>query len=362
MTLRNINSIVASLSPYKPGKPIEELSRELGLTDIVKLASNENPLGASVQVKAALVSAVDELTRYPDGSGFALKKALAEKLGVELHQITLGNGSNDVLDLIARATIESDSEGIISEHSFVVYGLSIKYAGGRTVVVPALNYGCDLRAMSLAVTDKTRVIYIANPNNPTGTWVTNQELTRFLDSVPSSVWVVLDEAYFEYVADSEYPHGLKLQAKYPNLIVTRTFSKAYGLAALRVGYSVSSAEFADVLNRVRQPFNVNSLALEGAMAALGDQEFIQTSVRANEIGMAQIYTGLDKLGLKVIPSVGNFVSFDTGQSEIEVFNRLLSKGVIVRPIAEYGLPGFVRVTVGLEPENARFLEALGEVL
>lgn len=362
MTLRNINSVVAGLSPYKPGKPIEELSRELGLTDIVKLASNENPLGASEQVKTALVSAVDELARYPDGSGFALKKALSEKLKVEPHQITLGNGSNDVLDLIARATIESEAEGIISEHSFVVYGLSIKYAGGRTVVVPALNYGCDLQAMARAVTDKTRVIYIANPNNPTGTWVTNQELTSFLDSIPPSVWVVLDEAYFEYVDDPEYPQGLELQAKYPNLIVTRTFSKAYGLAALRVGYSISSSEFADVLNRVRQPFNVNSLALEAALSALGDQEFIRASVRVNDMGMAQIRSGLDKFNLKVIPSVGNFVSFDTGQSEIEVFNRLLSKGVIVRPIAEYGLPGFVRVTVGLESENARFLEALGEVL
>ena len=209
---------------------------------------------------------------------------------------------------------------------------------------------------------KRQVIYIANPNNPTGTWVTNQELTRFLDSIPPSVWVVLDEAYFEYVDDPEYPQGLELQAKYPNLIVTRTFSKAYGLAALRVGYSVSSSEFADVLNRVRQPFNVNSLALEAALSALGDQEFIRASVRVNDMGMAQIRSGLDKLNLKVIPSVGNFVSFDTGQSEIEVFNRLLSKGVIVRPIAEYGLPGFVRVTVGLEAENARFLEALGEVL
>ena len=216
--------------------------------------------------------------------------------------------------------------------------------------------------MARAVTDKTRVIYIANPNNPTGTWVTNQELTSFLDSIPPSVWVVLDEAYFEYVDDPEYPQGLELQAKYPNLIVTRTFSKAYGLAALRVGYSVSSPEFADVLNRVRQPFNVNSLALEAALSALGDQEFIRASVRVNDMGMAQIRSGLDKFNLKVIPSVGNFVSFDTGQSEIEVFNRLLSKGVIVRPIAEYGLPGFVRVTVGLEPENARFLEALGEVL
>ena len=362
MTIRNINSVIAGLSPYKPGKLIEELSRELGLTDIVKLASNENPFGASRKVKEALVSAVDELTRYPDGSGFALKRALSEKLKVESSQITLGNGSNDVLDLIARATMESDSEGIISEHSFVVYGLAIKCAGGRAVVVPALNYGCDLQAMSLAVTDKTRVIYIANPNNPTGTWVTDQELKRFLDSVPPNVWIVLDEAYFEYVADSEYPHGLELQTKYPNLVVTRTFSKAYGLAALRVGYSVSSAEFADILNRVRQPFNVNSLALAAALSALNDQEFIQTSVRANEIGMAQICSGLGQLNLKVIPSAGNFVSFDTGQSEIEIFNRLLSKGVIVRPIAEYGLPGFVRVTVGLESENARFLEALGEVL
>ena len=362
MELANINSIIAGLNPYKPGKPIEELSRELGLKDIVKLASNENPLGASAKVKDAIGKATDELTRYPDGSGFALKRELSKFLDVAPQQITLGNGSNDVLDLIARATIDNQGEGIISEHSFVVYGLAIRCAGGELITVPAKNFGCDLEAMAEAITERTKVVYIANPNNPTGTWVTQSDLCVFLDAIPSSVWVVLDEAYFEYVEAPDYPNGLLLQKQYPNLVVTRTFSKAYGLAALRVGYAISSPEFADILNRVRQPFNVNALALAAAVVALQDQEFIKASVELNRIGMQQIYKGLDALSLPIIPSAGNFVSFNSGQSEAELFQRMLERGVIVRPILEYGLPGFMRVTVGLETENSRFLEVLSEVL
>lgn len=362
MGLVNINSTVAALSPYKPGKPIEELSRELGLTEIVKLASNENPLGVSVRVKEAITNSMNELTRYPDGSGFVLKQAISDRLKVAPLQLTLGNGSNDVLDLIARATLDSGAEGIISEHSFVVYGLAIRCAGGRLITVPAKKYGCDLEAMAAAVTERTRVIYIANPNNPTGTWVTEKDLCKFLDSISSSICVVLDEAYFEYVDNPEYPDGVSLQAKYPNLVVTRTFSKAYGLAALRVGYAISSLEFADVLNRVRQPFNVNSLALEAATVAIADQDFIEFSVLSNQVGMRQICDGLEGLGLENIPSVGNFVSFKVEQSEAELFQKMLERGVIVRPISEYGLPGFVRVSIGLESENTRFLDVLSEVL
>ncbi len=362
MRLANINSTIAGLNPYKPGKPIEELSRELGLTNIVKLASNENPFGVSARVKEAIMKSTSELTRYPDGSGFALKRGLSDMLGVDPVQLTLGNGSNDVLDLIARATLDAQGEGIISEHSFVVYGLAIRCAGGRLITVPANNFGCDLEAMANAVTEHTRVIYIANPNNPTGTWVGNNELCTFLDTVPSSVWVVLDEAYFEYVEENDYPNGLLLQERYPNLVVTRTFSKAYGLAALRVGYAISVPEFADILNRVRQPFNVNALALVAALFALEDQEFIKASVEGNQVGMRQICDGLEALSLQTIPSVGNFVSFDVGQSESDLFRRMLERGVIVRPISEYGLPGFIRVTIGLEAENSRFLEVLSEVV
>ena len=362
MELANINSIIAGLNPYKPGKPMEELSRELGLRNIVKLASNENPLGVSAKVKDAIERATDDLTRYPDGSGYALKRELSNFLDVDPQQITLGNGSNDVLDLIARATIDKQGEGIISEHSFVVYGLAIRCAGGELITVPAKNFGCDLEAMAEAITERTRVVYIANPNNPTGTWVTQSDLSAFLEAVPSSVWVVLDEAYFEYVEAPDYPSGLLLQKQYPNLVVTRTFSKAYGLAALRVGYAISSPGFADILNRVRQPFNVNALALAAAVVALQDQEFIKASIELNQIGMQQICSGLDDLALPTIPSVGNFVSFNCGQSESEFFQRMLEKGVIVRPILEYGLPGFIRVTVGLETENTRFLEVLSEVL
>ena len=362
MDLKNVNSIVAKLQPYKPGKPIEEVARELGLSDIVKLASNENPLGVSPKVQDAISNAASALTRYPDGNGYILKKALSEKLRVNSDQLTLGNGSNDVLDLIARATLDSESEGLISEHSFVVYGLAIKCAGARLVTVPAKNYGCNLSAMLEAITERTRLIYIANPNNPTGTWVNEQDLCDFLDKVPASVWVVLDEAYFEYVHNPSYPDGVALHLKYRNLIVTRTFSKAYGLAALRVGYSISSYEFADLLNRVRHPFNVNSMAMVAAVSALGDEEFVGNSIEVNEKGMRQLCLGLENLDLKFIPSIGNFVSFDTGSPGLEVFERMLANGVIVRPIAEYGLPSFLRVTVGLEDENSRFLDVLGAIL
>lgn len=362
MTLPNVHAGIAGLNPYQPGKPIDELTRELGISDIVKLASNENPRGPGPGVQAAIEAARDTLSRYPDGSGYALKQALSRHLGVQNAQLTLGNGSNDVLDLVARLVIEPGYEGIIAEHSFVVYRLAITCAGGDVVSVPARDYGTDLDGFLNAITPRTRVMFIANPNNPTGTWVDKQSLTSFLDQVPEQVWVVLDEAYFEYADTPDYPDGLALLARYPNLIVTRTFSKIHGLAALRVGYSVSSTAFADLLNRARQPFNVSSFGLAAAAAAIADQEFVTESRRLNALGMAQIVSGLTARGLPVIPSLGNFVSFDCGRPGGEVFQALLNKGVIVRPIAEYGLANHLRVTVGLEHENTRFLAALTEVL
>jgi len=360
--LDNVHPGIASLNPYQPGKPIDELARELGLDDIVKLASNENPRGPGERVQAAIRSELDALSRYPDGNGFILKQALVNHLGVSAEQITLGNGSNDVLDLIARVAVEPGHEAVVSAHSFVVYRLAVTCAGGRLLEVPAQNYGADLSAMADAVTERTRVVFIANPNNPTGTWVGKAALTAFLDAVPERVWVVLDEAYFEYADESDYPDGVSLLEQHPNLIVTRTFSKIHGLAALRVGYSVSTPVFADMLNRARQPFNVNSVGLAAAAAALSDQEFVTESAALNRQGMRQLTDGLAALGLDYIPSLGNFVAFDCGRSGQEVFNAMLHKGVIVRPVAEYGMPRHIRVSVGLPDENTRFLRALTEVL
>ena len=357
----NVNQRIAALQPYKPGKPIDELARELGINDIVKLASNENPLGPTPGVLDAIAAASTELPRYPDGSGFELKQALAQHLGVQAAQITLGNGSNDVLDLVARVAMQPGDQAIIAEHSFVVYRLAVTCCGGDLITVPAKAYGADLEAMLAAVTDRTRLIFLANPNNPTGTWVTASAVERFLQQVPADVWVVLDEAYFEYVEEAEYGNGLDLLSKHPNLIVTRTFSKIYGLAAVRLGFSVSSPEFADLLNRARQPFNVNGLAMAAGLAALADNDYVERSRALNRDGMKQITEGLTARGFSYIPSVGNFVAFDSGRPGGDVFEALLQQGVIVRPIAEYGLPNHVRVSIGTAIENERFLAALSAI-
>jgi len=359
---RRINPNIAGLTPYKPGKPVDELTRELGITDVIKLASNENPRGPGDAVLSAIRGASGNLSRYPDGNGFALKQALARKLGVGIENVTLGNGSNDVLDLAARMAIAPGASGIIADHAFVVYSLAVTIAGGRVIKTPARNFGADLDAMLAAVTPDTAIIFLANPNNPTGTWVPEVELVRLLDALPSHVWMVLDEAYFEYVDAPGYPDGVALLARYPNLIVTRTFSKIHGLAALRVGYAVSSPEAADLMNRVRQPFNVNALGLAAAVAALGDQDYVTQSRALNRDGLAAMATGLERLGLRYIPSAGNFIAFEPGRDGLAVYQALLREGVIVRPIAEYGLPDHLRVTVGLPSETERFLAALERVL
>ena len=356
------NRDVLSLSPYQPGKPIEELTRELGITDIVKLASNENPRGPGPAVRAALEHAAASLSRYPDGSGYRLKQALAQRLGVQPQQITLGNGSNDVLELLARIALSPGAEGVVSAHAFVVYPLAVIAQGGRLVTVPARAWSHDLDAMAAHVTSATRIVFIANPNNPTGTWVGRAALTAFLDRLPEHVIAVLDEAYFEYLTDPDYPDGIELLPRYPNLVVTRTFSKIYGLAGLRVGYCVSDPAIADLLNRVRQPFNVSSVALECAEAALGDRQYVDSSRTLNEQGLRQLEHGLDQLGVRYIPSGGNFVSIDLGRPAGPVYESLLRLGVIVRPIGVYAMPNHLRVTVGLKEENGRFLDALTRVL
>ena len=358
----NVHKGIAGLTPYAPGKPVDEVARELGLTDIVKLASNENPRGPGPQVRAALEGAMADMSRYPDGGGFLLKEALARTLGVRETQITLGNGSNDVLDLVARVTLEPGRNAIVADHSFVVYRLATACAGAELITVPAKDYGADLAAMLAAINDNTRTIFLANPNNPTGTWVGQAALTEFLSAVPAHVWVVLDEAYFEYVDEPEYPDGLQLLDDYPNLLVTRTFSKIHGLASVRLGYGVSSLELADLMNRARQPFNCSSFALAAGVAALEDTDFVDTSGALNREGMAQLAGAFDAMGLAYIPSAGNFLTVNCGKPGAEVFNALLQKGVIARPIAEYGLPDHLRVSIGLEQENDRFLAALREVL
>lgn len=356
------SSGILGLQPYQPGKPIEELQRELGLTDVIKLASNENPLGPSPKVQAAILEAATTLGRYPDGSAFHLKQALARHLGVAVNTLTIGNGSNDVLELLARVFLNPSNEAIVSEHSFVVYPLAAKALGAGLRVVAARDFGQDLEATLNSISPRTRMVFIANPNNPTGTWVNRQTLETFLDQVREDIIVVLDEAYFEYVAEPDYPNGVELAARYPNLVVTRTFSKAYGLAALRIGYSVSHPDIADMMNRVRQPFNVNSMSLAASVVALEDQDHVHKAVTLNRSGLEMLTAACDRLGLGYIPSVGNFLTIDFGRDALPIYEALLQEGVIVRPIGVYGLPNHLRVTVGLPEENTRFVTSLEKVL
>jgi histidinol-phosphate aminotransferase len=353
---------VRQLVPYKAGKPIEELERELGLARIIKLASNENPLGPGKKALAAMQSALPTLALYPDGSGFMLKQALAEKYAVDASQITLGNGSNEILELVARAFLTPDHEVVFSQHAFAVYPIVTQAVGAAAVIAPALNYGHDLDAMLHRVTEKTRLVFIANPNNPTGTLLSQASLERFITVLPDTCVCVLDEAYFEFVNGRESIDSIDWLKKFHNLLITRTFSKAYGLAGLRVGYGLSSPEMADILNRVRQPFNNNSLALAAAEAALSDDEHLRRTIAVNTQGMLQLTQSFKKMGLEWIPSAGNFVSVDLKQEGQPVYEALLRKGVIVRPVGNYELPNHLRISIGTEPENELFLQALTETL
>jgi histidinol-phosphate aminotransferase len=354
---------IKSIAPYQPGKPISELARELGLEEssIIKLASNENPLGVSPLAQKAIHAALSDLSRYPDGNGFELKQALSRKYRVPMDSIVLGNGSNDVLDLAARAVLSPKDEAVYSQHAFAVYPLAVQTVGAHGIEVPACDYGHDLDAMYAAVSDRTRLVFIANPNNPTGTMVPADALESFIARLPRHVLVVLDEAYNEYLPPEARADTLQWLERYEHLVITRTFSKVYGLAGLRVGYAFAAPAVADLMNRVREPFNVNSLALAAAAAALDDTDFVRQSYELNRAGMKQITEGLKRLQLDYIPSFGNFVSFRAGRAA-EVFQKLLRAGVIVRPVAGYGMPEHLRVSIGLESENARFLEALRDAI
>jgi histidinol-phosphate aminotransferase len=352
---------VRAIAPYQPGKPISELAREMGLEEaaIVKLASNENPLGVSPLAQQAMQQALADVARYPDGNAFALKQAICDKFGVSHAQIVPGNGSNDVLELAARAFLAPGLEAVYSQHAFAVYPLVTQAIGATGVSAPARNFGHDLDAMRRAVTPNTRLLFIANPNNPTGTLVEKAELYAFLRDLPKHVLVVLDEAYDEYLPDERKSDSAVWLEEFDNLIVTRTLNKAYGLAGLRVGFALAHPQIADLMNRVRQPFNVNTIAQAAAAAALSDDEFVRQTRQVNDAGMLQITQGLAQLGLDYIPSYGNFVSFRVNEAN-EVYQGLLRQGVIIRPIAAYEMPGYLRVSIGLESENARFLQALSE--
>ena len=360
---------VRTLQPYQPGKPESELRREYGLSDIVKLASNENPLGPSPRALAALRDALSGLARYPDGNGFELKAALSAKLGISSSALTLGNGSNDVLELVARAFLTPEHAAIFSEHAFAVYPIVTQAIGATARVAKAnppdhaMSYGHDPATLLALIDDRTRVMFIANPNNPTGTWLQTAELEALLEAVPERVIVVVDEAYHEYVeTEADCPNALFWLDRFPNLIVSRTFSKAYGLAGLRVGYAVSHPQVADLLNRVRQPFNVNSLALVAAAAALDDLGHLEQSRATNRAGMKQLRDACRQWGLTWLPSAGNFLCVDVGQPGREVFLELLKRGVITRPVDNYGLPRHLRISIGTEAENARLIEAMHDVL
>jgi histidinol-phosphate aminotransferase len=354
---------VRAIAPYQPGKPISELAREMGLeeSEIVKLASNENPLGPSPKVLEALRSALPRIARYPDGNGFELKSALARRYGVTLEQVVLGNGSNDLLEFAARAFLVPGSSAVYSQHAFAVYPLVTQAVGALGIEVAARDFGHDLSAMLDATTADSRVIFVANPNNPTGTLLSADALLDFLEQVPRTVLVVLDEAYTEYLDEGVRPDSISWLKRFPNLMITRTFSKAYGLAGLRVGFALAHPAVADMLNRVRQPFNVNSLAQTAALAALGDENYLKQGYLTNLNGMTQITDGFKRLGISYIPSYGNFVSFRIG-SATAMYQKLLKQGVIVRPVANYGMPEYLRVSIGLETENAKFLQALQAAL
>jgi len=358
---------VRAIAPYQGGKPISEVAREFGLeeTRIIKLASNENPLGMPDSARQAMAAAVAEAGRYPDGNGFALKAAITAKYGVPAEWITLGNGSNDILELAAHAFVQPGQSVVYAQYSFAIYALATQAVGGRAIVVDAKNYGHDLDAMAAAITDDTRLVFIANPNNPTGTFIPGDEIAAFLQRVPPQVVVVLDEAYTEFLPAELQYDAIAWVGRHPNLLVSRSMSKVYGLAGLRIGYGIAQAGITDLLNRIRQPFNVNSLAQAAAIAALRDDDFVRRSAQLNADGYRQLTAAFDAMGVEYVPSLGNFVMIKAGDdigAGARVNLALLKQGVIVRPIGNYGLPQWLRISIGLPRENELFLAALKKAL
>ncbi len=353
-----VSDNIKSISPYIPGKPIEELERELGISGSIKLASNENPLGPSSKALNAIRKALEGLNRYPDGSGFYLSQALAKQLGAEIGQIILGNGSNELIELAVRTFVQPGDEVVSADPSFVVYKMITQAAGGTNVIVPCKDMRHDLDAMAEKITARTRLVFIANPNNPTGTMNTKVEMDRFMAKVPEHVLVCVDEAYFEYVTRADYPDTLDYLREGRNVLALRTFSKIYGLAGLRVGYGVTRPDIAEMMNKVRQPFNTNSLGQIGALAALSDRKHVERSVTLNNEGKQFLYKEFDRLGMSYVPTEANFILFETQMDSKELYGALLKKGVIIRPMG----PTRLRVTIGLPEENKRFVQELEEAL
>lgn len=361
-----VQPAVKNVNPYVAGKPIDELKREYKISYVSKMASNENPLGSSLKVATALHNFASNMSRYPDGSGHNLREKLASFLNVEMNQITIGNGSNELLELIARVFAGPGDEIVYSQYGFAVYPISAQIVGAEAVQVPAKDFGHDLPAMLDAITPNTKIVYVANPNNPTGTLFRRDEWEAFISQVPENVIVVLDEAYLEYAEhacqDGTYPNGVDYFRDYPNLLISRTFSKAYGLASLRIGYLLGCEEIVDYINRLRMPFSVNAYAQIAAMTALTDPQFVDKSLRTNDQGMMQVRAAVEAKGLEVIPSYANFITIKFGENALEIYDKLLHEGVIVRPLDNYGMADYLRVTIGNNHENNHFMGALNKVL
>jgi histidinol-phosphate aminotransferase len=356
---------VQKLTPYQPGKPVEELERELGIDNPIKLASNENPLGPSPLALEAIKKVLPSINYYPDGAGYALSNKLAQQHQLEISNITLGNGSNDILELVTRAFLTPLHSAVFSEYSFAVYPIVVQAVGATANVAKAypenhqsMPLGHDPDAMLAAIDASTRIIFIANPNNPTGTWLTPADLVQLFERIPENIIIVLDLAYTEYMDDSLKPPLKKWLQQFPNLVITQTFSKVYALAGLRIGYAISNPEIAGVLNRVRQPFNTNMLAQTAAIASLDDIEHVAASVAMNAAGKAFLQKSLEELGLSYLPTMGNFISVNVNQDGLALYQKLLRQGVIVRPVANYAMPRYLRITIGTHQQNQRFIEAL----
>ena len=357
-----VNKGIDGLSPYEPGKPIEDLERELGIKNAVKLASNENPVGPSPKIIDSIEKIVKETHRYPDGNATRLKAKISRKFNILENQVTVGNGSNDIIEFVARSFLGPNDSAVYSEHAFAVYPLVVRAVGAMGIEVPAKNFSHDLEAMLDSIEENTKLIFIANPNNPTGSFIEQSELLNFLEKVPEEIIVLLDQAYFDYSSFETSDLEFDVLERFPNLVISRSFSKAYGLAGFRVGYSVSSIEIADYLNRVRQPFNANSLALYAAEIALDDDQFIKKCLELNFEQKQILFNGLQASGFECLPSKANFISFDCREDSNDAFNKLLLEGVIVRSLRVYKMPNFLRVSVGLPEENLTFLEKIKSTL
>jgi histidinol-phosphate aminotransferase len=356
------NEHILGIAPYEPGKPTEELERELGIVDAIKLASNENPLGPSDRVQKALIAALPHLNRYPDGSGHYLRQALAKKHGVSIDQVVLGNGSNELIELIVRTFLRPGDEAVVPHPSFMVYPMIVQAAGGIRVMVMLKDYRLDLEAMARAITPMTKIVFLANPNNPTATIVTADEVAHFMSRVPPRTIVVFDEAYIEFAMGPDLPDVMASVKQGRKVMVLRTFSKAASLAGLRVGYGVADADAIALMNRIRQPFNVNALAQVAALAAIDDDSHVLECVRMIEAGRHYLYDEFNALGIKYVPSRANFILVDVGHSASDVFQRLLKEGVIVRPLTPFGMESALRITIGTPQENRRLVKALRHVL